>query len=55
MGDRVRVKIDGTPQLAAEVLPDALGQLHLGTGVEVSATLEPSAVTAYSSLADQRR
>ena len=49
MGDRVRVKIDGTPQLAAEGLPGALGRLHLGSGVEVAATLEPSAVTVYSS------
>jgi hypothetical protein len=49
MGDRVRVKIDGTPQLVAEVLPGALAQLHLGSGVEVSATLEPSAVTVYFS------
>ena len=49
MDDRVRVKIDGTPQLAAEGLPGALGRLHLGSGVEVAATLEPSAVTVYSS------
>jgi hypothetical protein len=49
MGVGVRVKIDGTPQLAAEVLPGAVGQLHLGSGVEESATLEPSAVTVYFS------
>jgi hypothetical protein len=43
------VKIDGIPQLAAEVVPGAVGQLHVGFGVEVSATLEPTAVTVYSS------
>jgi molybdate transport system ATP-binding protein len=47
MGDRVRVKIDGTPPLSAEVLPGAVEELHLDIGVEVWANVDPAAVAVY--------
>jgi len=45
MGDRVRVEIDGTPRCSAEVLPGAVEELQLDIGVEMWASVDPSAVT----------
>jgi molybdate transport system ATP-binding protein len=47
MGDRVRVKVEGTPPLSAEVPPSAVEELHLDIGVEVWTTFDPSSVTVY--------
>ena len=35
MGDRVRVRIDGTPAITAEVLPRMVDELKLDDGGEV--------------------
>jgi molybdate transport system ATP-binding protein len=47
MGDRVRVRIDGTPSITAEVPPAAVDELKLDDGGELWATVPPDAVTAY--------
>jgi molybdate transport system ATP-binding protein len=47
MGDRVRVRIDGTPEITAEVTPLAVDELKLDDGGELWATVSPSAVTVY--------
>jgi len=47
MGDRVRVRIDGTPAITAEVLPRMVDELKLDGGFEVWAAVSPSALTVY--------
>jgi molybdopterin-binding protein len=47
MGDRVRVRIDGTPGITAEVLPSAVDELKLDDGGELWATVSQSAITVY--------
>jgi len=47
MGDRVRVRIDGTPAITAEVPPAAVDELKLDDGGELWAAVDPSAITAY--------
>jgi ABC-type molybdate transport system ATPase subunit len=43
MGDRVRVRIDGTPTITAEVLPSAVDDLKLDDGGELWASVSPTA------------
>jgi len=47
MGDRVRVRIDGTPPITAEVAPAAVDELKLDDGGELWATVSPAAITVY--------
>jgi molybdate transport system ATP-binding protein len=47
MGDRVRVRIDGTPGITAEVLLSAVDELKLDDGGELWATVSQSAITVY--------
>jgi molybdate transport system ATP-binding protein len=47
MGDRVRVRIDGTPEITAEVPPAAVDQLKLDDGGELWACVDSSAITIY--------
>jgi molybdate transport system ATP-binding protein len=47
MGDRVRVRIDGTPPITAEVPPAAVDQLKLDDGGELWASVSPAAITVY--------
>jgi len=47
MGDRVRVRITGTPDITAEVLPSAVDELKLDDGGELWASVSPSAVSVY--------
>jgi molybdate transport system ATP-binding protein len=47
MGDRVRVRIDGTPAITAEVAPAAVDELKLDDGGELWATVNPPAITVY--------
>ena len=47
MGDRVRVRIDGTPGVTAEVPPQAVDALQLDDGGELWASVDPSAVSVY--------
>jgi molybdate transport system ATP-binding protein len=47
MGDRVRVRIDGTPGITAEVAPSAVDELQLDDGGELWATVQPSAIKVY--------
>jgi molybdate transport system ATP-binding protein len=47
MGDRVRVRIDGTPAITAEVLPSMVDELKLDDGGQVWAAVSPSALTLY--------
>jgi molybdate transport system ATP-binding protein len=47
MGDRVRVRIDGTPAITAEVPPAAVDQLKLDEGGDLWICLSPGAVTTY--------
>jgi hypothetical protein len=47
MGDRVRVRIDGTPAITAEVPPAAVDQLKLDEGGDLWTCLSPSAITTY--------
>jgi molybdate transport system ATP-binding protein len=47
LGDRVRVKIDGPPELTAEVAPSAVEELKLEDGGELWATVDPSDITVY--------
>jgi molybdate transport system ATP-binding protein len=48
MGDRVRVHIDGTPAITAEVPPAAVDQLKLDDGGDLWTSVEPAAITTYS-------
>ena len=47
MGDRVRVRIDGEPEITAEVSPRAVDDLKLDDGGELWASVSPSAITVY--------
>jgi molybdate transport system ATP-binding protein len=50
MGDRVRVRIagtPGTPEITGEVAPRAVDELKLDDGGELWASVSPSAVTVY--------
>ena len=47
MGDRVRVRIDGTPAITAEVPPSAVDELKLDDGGELWASVNPAAITVY--------
>ncbi len=47
MGDRVRVRIDGTPAITAEVPPAAVNQLKLDDGGELWASVSSAAITVY--------
>jgi molybdate transport system ATP-binding protein len=47
MGDRVRVHVDGTPPVTAEVLPAAVDELKLDDGGDLWAFVEPAAITTY--------
>ena len=47
MGDRVRVRIQGKPEITAEVLPAAVTELRLDDGGELWASVPPAAITVY--------
>jgi molybdate transport system ATP-binding protein len=47
MGDRVRVRVEGTPPLTAEVAPSAVDDLQLDDGGELWASVDAAAVTVY--------
>ncbi len=47
MGDRVRVRVDGTPTITAEVTPAAVDALNLDAGGQLWATVPPSAIRTY--------
>ena len=49
LGDRVRVRVDGTPAITAEVTPAAVDQLKLDDGGRLWASVDPSAVHSYPS------
>jgi molybdate transport system ATP-binding protein len=47
MGDRVRVRTEGTPAITAEVPPAAVDELKLDNGGELWASVSPTAITVY--------
>jgi len=47
MGDRVRVRMDGTPPITGEVPPAAVDELKLDHGGELWASVDPAAITVY--------
>ena len=47
MGNRVRVHIDGTPAITAEVQPAAVDELKLDEGGEIWASVNPSDISVY--------
>src|SRR5215472_11121101 len=47
MGDRVRVRTEGTPAITAEVPPAAVDELKLDDGGELWASVNPAAITVY--------
>ena len=47
MGDRVRVRVDGTPSITAEVTPAAVDALNLDAGGQLWASTPPSAIRPY--------
>ena len=47
MGDRVRVRVEGTPPITAEVLPAAVDHLKLDEGGDLWVCLTPAAITTY--------
>ncbi|HTU06753.1 MAG TPA: ABC transporter ATP-binding protein [Trebonia sp.] len=47
MGARVRVHVDGTPAITAEVPPAAVDELKLDDGGELWVSIEPAAITTY--------
>jgi molybdate transport system ATP-binding protein len=47
MGDRVRVRVDGTPTITAEVPPSAVDELKLDDGGELWASVSPAVITVY--------
>jgi molybdate transport system ATP-binding protein len=47
MGDRVRVRVDGTPTITAEVTPAAVDALNLDSGGQLWASVAPKAVRSY--------
>jgi molybdate transport system ATP-binding protein len=48
LGARVRVRVDSTPTITAEVMPSAVDELKLDDGGALWAWVDPSAVTTYS-------
>jgi molybdate transport system ATP-binding protein len=49
MGDRVRVRIDGTPAITAEVQPAVVDELKLDDGGGIWASVSPSDISVYPS------
>ena len=47
MGDRVRVRTEGTPAITAEVPPAAVDALKLDDGGELWASVDPTAIAVY--------
>ena len=47
MGDRVRVRIVGAPEITAEVSPRAVDELKLDDGGKLWACVDPAAITVY--------
>jgi molybdate transport system ATP-binding protein len=47
MGDRVRVRVAGTPAITAEVPPSAVDDLKLDDGGGLWASVSPAAITVY--------
>lgn len=47
-GDRVRVAVAGTPDVLADITPDAVADLDLAAGAPVWITVKASEITAYS-------
>jgi molybdate transport system ATP-binding protein len=47
LGDRVRVRIDGPPEITAEVQPATVDELKLDDGGDLWACVEPAAITTY--------
>jgi molybdate transport system ATP-binding protein len=47
MGDRVRVRTEGTPAITAEVPPAAVDELKLDDGGELWASVSPADITVY--------
>jgi molybdate transport system ATP-binding protein len=47
MGDRVRVHVEGTPPVTAEVMPAVVDELSLDDGGELWASVSPGAITVY--------
>jgi molybdate transport system ATP-binding protein len=47
MGDRVRVRVDGTPTITAEVTPAAVDALNLDSGGQLWASVPPAAIRSY--------
>jgi molybdate transport system ATP-binding protein len=48
MGDRVRVRLDGTPAVIADVSPAAVDELRLDDGGELWAEVAPADVRVYA-------
>jgi len=47
LGDRVRVLVEGTPPITAEVTPSAVDERKLDDGGEVWVSFAARAITAY--------
>lgn len=47
VGDRVRVEVDGSPRLVAEITPAALSELGLGEGAPVWASVKATEITVF--------
>lgn len=47
MGDRVRVRVDGTPAITAEVTPAAVDALNLDAGGQLWASVPPTSIHPY--------
>jgi molybdate transport system ATP-binding protein len=47
MGDRVRVRVDGTPGITAEVTPAAVDALNLDAGGQLWASVPPTSIHPY--------
>jgi len=47
MGDRVRVRVDGTPAITAEVTPSAVDALNLDAGGQLWASVPPTSIHPY--------
>jgi molybdate transport system ATP-binding protein len=48
LGDRVRVKVDGTPPITAEVTPRAVDDLNLDSGGQLWVSVAAEAINVYS-------
>jgi molybdate transport system ATP-binding protein len=46
-GDRVRVRVEGSPSLVAEVTPAAMADLGLAEGTEIWMSVKATEVTVY--------